>query len=109
MNSIILIFLFIGNYILVNSSKRVELRNNMLSSFAQNNKIFAQILSAVILILCLIGLFQLYGITSAICIWLFSNMCLVTLIVLLNPIKKIKSQYALWLLIMILVIEFISY
>lgn len=101
-----ILFIFLGGFLLYNASKK-EFTNHTLAfeKWIQNNKSIAKRIGVLLLIIALVSMTLFLGRTSGILVWLFVVALILSLLILVYPLKKINYTHILTLFIVLIIIE----
>lgn len=106
-----IVFLILsGCFTLVNTSKKAVLNNDtVVEKWIQTHTIKSKYIGCGFLLLALaVSIFN-FGLTSGILFWLIALMTLMSLVIIIAPLRVIRSKYLLFILLISLIIELLNY
>lgn len=103
--SLTILLLLLGVYFTVNTFHRFEKRENLLTKFIQKNRKTSQFLGGVSLLGAFVILYAQHGFWTSFLMWMNGFVLMLMLIVLFNPIPKIKASYIFAILGCIFIVE----
>ena len=108
MISILIFIILIACYFLYNTSKKTQLEKNIfIDVWLQENSTRTKYLSLLILLIALMLSILIFGTTSGILFWTFTVSTILSLIIVLYPLKIFKKKHFIILFIAILFLEII--
>ena len=108
MISILILMIFIGCFFMYNTSKKAQLeKNTFIDVWLQTNRKRTKALAISLLVLTLTSASFFFGLTSGILFWLFTVTLLLSLIVVMYPLKLFKTKHLIILFTATLIFEII--
>ncbi len=109
MNTLIILLNFFSFFLLLNTSKNAVLQHRFIEIAAQKNSTVAKTIGLLLFVCTFYIAVGQYGFTAGILINLCVIMLIASLLVLLNPLKKMTYKSVLLVFLLLLIIEFIIY
>lgn len=101
-----IVLIFLGSFVLYNTSKKVVLQQNLpIEKWLQTHTQKSKIIGLTILVIALVVSILKFGTTSGITFWLIALISVLCLIITLYPTIKINYKYLAVLFIVLLIIE----
>lgn len=102
-----ILLIFIAILVFFNTSKKAELSSNTsLERWIQNNTNYSKISGCLLLICALFLIIYSFGITSGILFWLIMLMSILSLIIVIFPLKKVTYKHLTIVFLLLLIFEF---
>jgi hypothetical protein len=100
--------MFLGCYLLYNTSqKKIIVSNNTLVKKFRNNEQLSKTIGLGFLLITLVFASINFGVFSGILFWLVALTLIMSLLIIINPLRIINYKFLIALLIVLLLIEFI--
>lgn len=106
MITVSVLLIFLGSFALYNTSKKAILQHNLtIEKWFQNNTSKAKIIGVFCLLIAFYCFVRQLSITSAIMFWLVAVMSIMSLLVVLYPLKQVSYRYLTILFVVLFLIE----
>lgn len=109
MTTLTILLIFFGSFAFYNTSKKAELQQkSSVEKSLQNNTKQAKIIGLILVAIALIIAIKKFDITSGILFWLVTLMTVISLIIVLYPLRKFNYKYVLILFVILFFIEILT-
>ncbi|WBX72965.1 hypothetical protein PG913_08650 [Tenacibaculum pacificus] len=101
------LLILLGNIVLYNTSKKVELYSNTtVERWIQQHTNYSQIIGCLLLISALPFICYSIGITSGLIFWLVTLMLFLSLVVVISPLKIVNYKHLAIVFLILIIIEY---
>jgi len=109
MNTLIILLNFCSFFLLLNTSKKAVLQHRFIEIATQKNSTIAKSIGLLLFVCTFYIAVRQYGFTAGILVNICEIMLIASLLILLNPLKKMNYKSVLLVFLLLLIIEFIIY
>jgi SNF family Na+-dependent transporter len=103
----IILLIFLVSFVFYSTSKKAQLTSKTIfEDWIQSHRQYSKIISSLLLVTAFILSINNFGITSGIIFWLVILMSLLSLIIIISPLKKVNYKHLVFAFFILLIFEF---